>query len=354
MKIVHITETLKGGIETYLMSLAKHQRHAPEISRLRFILPETAEWLPRDIVDTVPTSRGAWQMLAYARSVSAILNREKPSIVHVHSTIAGALVRLCAISNLISKDIKIIYCSHGWAFDQSVSPINKILYAAIERVLSIKSDATICISPYEKRIAERVGIRDCICIPNGIDPDANDAIDHSRNPAQKKTILFVGRLDRQKGIDLLLKSYVRVAPQFKLVVVGDAVRGDLVLNRPESVEFRGWLAGEELAKLYRTSDALIVPSRWEGFGLVAIEAMSRGKPVFASNVGGLTDIVRHQETGRLFDLSQIDKVLREIDSLSDDALREMGERGREVFERQFTASRMNNEIIDVYASVLAR
>lgn len=354
MKIVHVTETLTGGIETYLRSLAKHQQLRPEIRSLRFILPERPEWLASSDVFTVRTSRSARQMLGYAISVSMILTREQPSIVHVHSSFAGALVRLCAILKLIPKRIKIVYCSHGWAFDQRVSPVKKVIYAMVERILSIKSDATICISPYEKRIAEQVGIQGCICIPNGIDPDTSFAGDEDEPVARRRTVLFVGRLDRQKGIDLLLKSYERVKPRFRMIIVGDEVRNDLVIDRPESVEFRGWLSGRELAELYRTCDALIVPSRWEGFGLVAVEAMAWKKAVFASNVGGLTDIVRHHQTGWLFELDDIDDVLRAIESLPDEALRKMGEQGRGVFDREFTANRMNNEIVNVYTNISAQ
>jgi glycosyltransferase involved in cell wall biosynthesis len=139
-----------------------------------------------------------------------------------------------------------------------------------------------------------------------------------------------------------------------MIIVGDEVRNDLVIDRPESVEFRGWLSGRELAELYRTCDALIVPSRWEGFGLVAVEAMAWKKAVFASNVGGLTDIVRHHQTGWLFELDDIDDVLRAIESLPDEALRKMGEQGRGVFDREFTANRMNNEIVNVYTNISAQ
>jgi glycosyltransferase involved in cell wall biosynthesis len=354
MKIVHITETLTGGIETYLRNIARHRKLRPEIRSLRFILPEKPEWLASAEVFSVPTSRSAGQMFGYAIAVANIVKREQPSIVHVHSSIAGALVRVCAILRLIPKGIKIVYCSHGWAFDQRISPIKKIVYAAIERFLSVKSDATICISPYEKRIAEQVGIQGCVCIPNGIDPDCDQASDGGETVQRSRTVLFVGRLDRQKGIDLLLDSYQRIRPSFKLIVVGDEVRGDLAIARPDCVEFKGWLSGSELADLYRTCDALIIPSRWEGFGLVAIEAMARKKAVFASKVGGLADIVRHKETGWLFELEEIDGMLIDIDAFPDDLLRRMGERGREVFEREFTANRMNNEIVKVYTSVWAQ
>jgi glycosyltransferase involved in cell wall biosynthesis len=354
MKIVHVTETLKGGVGSYIRTLAKHQQHAPEISRLRFILPFSVDWLPASDVYTVPTGRNVRQLLAYARNVAKIISMEQPSIIHVHSSIAGALVRLCSILGLFPKGIKIVYCSHGWAFDQHGSTLKNMAYAAIERALSIKSDATICISPYEKRIAERIGIHGCICIPNGVDPDANGASYFASGSAEQRTLLFVGRLDKQKGIDLLLKSYANVAPRFKLVVVGGESRGDLLVERPDFVEFRGWLDGDELAQAYRSCDALIVPSRWEGFGLVAIEAMARGKPVFAADVGGLRDVISHQETGWLFDLKQLDQTLRDIDAMPDEDLRAMGMRARQVFDRQFTASRMNSEIIDVYASVLAQ
>jgi len=351
MKVLHVAETLKGGLETYLRIVSNFQKNSPELSQVKFILPGRVDWLDPESVHVVPTARSPLSLLGYAARVKKIIALERPSVLHLHSSIAGGIVRSMALLGQIPGEVKIVYCSHGWAFDQAASPHKKLIYRWIERLLSRRSDAIICISHHETRIAEKFGIRRCKCIPNGIDAiDAgqDQALVAEESTSKLREILFVGRLDRQKGIDALLDAYRRVRPNFKLIVVGEAVRNDLHLAPSEQVEFKGWLEKEALDAVYKSCDAIIVPSRWEGFGLVAVEAMARSKAVFASAVGGLIDIVRNEESGRLFSLDEMDQMLREIDSIPGEALQKMGRTGRKIFEENFTSQRMNTAIVNLY------
>ena len=358
MKVLHVAETLKGGLETYLRIVSNFQKSAPDIGEVKFILPGRVDWLNAEQTHVVPTARKASALMDYARDVRKIIATERPAVLHLHSSIAGGVVRAMALVGQIPRGVKIVYCSHGWAFDQTGPAYKKLAYRWIERLLSWRTDAIICISDHEIRIAEQSGIRRCRCIPNGIDriepATAQPPAEATTTATGPRKILFVGRLDRQKGIDALLDSYVRVRPNFRLIVVGDAVRKDLELAQSEQIEFKGWLEKEALDAVYRDCDAIVVPSRWEGFGLVAIEAMARSKPVFASAVGGLVDIVEHGKSGRLFSLDQIDQTLRDIDGLSDAALRQMGQAGRRVFEEKFTSQRMNTAIVNLYKESVSR
>ncbi|MGF6351379.1 glycosyltransferase family 4 protein [Variovorax sp. W2I14] len=371
MKVLHVAETLKGGLETYLRTVARHQTTSPDISQVKFVLPGQVDWLGAENTHVVPTARKASALLGYAKSVREIIAAERPAILHLHSSIAGGVVRAMALAGQVPRGVKIVYCSHGWAFDQTGPAYKNIAYRWIERLLSWRSDAIICISKHEIRIAEKFGILRCRCIPNGIDrieqsmvqqgaPASGTSATTSTStitdtePVGPRKVLFVGRLDKQKGIDALLDAYARVRPNFKLIVVGDSVRKDLQLAQPEHVEFKGWLEKDALDAVYRDCDATIVPSRWEGFGLVAVEAMARGKPVFASAVGGLVDIVEHDRSGRLFSLDQMDQALRDIDGLSDAALQQMGQTGRRIFEEKFTSQRMNTAIVNLYKESVLR
>lgn len=350
MKVLHVAETLKGGLETYLRIVSNFQKNSPEISQVKFILPGRVDWLNPESAHVVPTARSPLSLVGYAARVKKIIESERPAVLHLHSSIAGGIVRSMALLGQIPSEVRIVYCSHGWAFDQAASRYKKSAYRWIERLLSWRSDAIICISPHEVRIAQESGIKRCICIPNGIDsvgPGQEQPLLPQPEARQRK-VLFVGRLDRQKGIDLLLDAYIRVRPDFKLIVVGEAVRNDLQLAQSDQVEFRGWLEKEELDAVYQSCDAIVVPSRWEGFGLVAVEAMARGKAVFASAVGGLVDIVENDRSGRLFDLAHMDQMLRELDSIPADALQRMGQTGRRIFEEKFTSQRMNTAIVDLY------
>jgi glycosyltransferase involved in cell wall biosynthesis len=101
----------------------------------------------------------------------------------------------------------------------------------------------------------------------------------------------------------------------------------------------GWLNQEELPQLYLEADICVVPSVWpEPFGIVALEAMAAGKPVIASNVGGLKTIVRDNETGFLVPPLDSDALLQKLEILLDDPHRrsEMGKRARQLVAEQYT------------------
>lgn len=128
-------------------------------------------------------------------------------------------------------------------------------------------------------------------------------------PGEMPTLLFVGRLDPIKGIDLLLESVAQMRTTARLIVVGGDPAGDAEVERlraqanalgiGERVLFPGAVPQDQLVNYYRAADALAVTSRYESFGLAAVEALACGTPVVASQVGGLPSIVRDGENGML-------------------------------------------------------
>ena len=125
-----------------------------------------------------------------------------------------------------------------------------------------------------------------------------------------KILLFVGRIEALKGLDLLIHTAAHLdASDLKVLVVGDDAEGsgDLVrlrrmvndLNVAGSVEFVGRVDQDRLPWYYSAADVCVVPSYYESFGLVALESMACGTPVVASRVGGLPTIINHGKTGYL-------------------------------------------------------
>lgn len=151
-------------------------------------------------------------------------------------------------------------------------------------------------------------------IPNGIDSGRVSCGDSREKLAgfrrrwaapQERIVLFVGRLVREKGVEVLVDALPEVLlahPEVKLVVAGAGWYGHLIARAAargvgRKVVFTGFLPEEEVPRLYAVADVAAFPSLYEPFGIVALEAMAAGVPVVTSDVGGFREVVRHGETG---------------------------------------------------------
>jgi len=194
----------------------------------------------------------------------------------------------------------------------------------IEKAILETSDRVIATSPQEKEdMKTYVSTKGNITvIPCGTDVrrfgcvDKKEARKQLNLSQEAKVVLYVGRFDERKGIETLVraaaKSTFRDDPNFKLIIGGGHTPGQsdgieferikrLVneLNLKEVTLFTGQLGTENLHLYYAAADTCIVPSHYEPFGLVAIEAMASGTPVIASDVGGLKFTVMDEQTGIL-------------------------------------------------------
>jgi glycogen(starch) synthase len=142
-------------------------------------------------------------------------------------------------------------------------------------------------------------------IPNGID---TAAFPMSPMPQDFLRLLYLGRLVEQKGIDVLLNAMtivIKKHPSARLVIAGDGPKraelGEQVkrLRLTTCVEFVGWVAPQQVPALISSATMVIIPSRWEGCPNVALQAGSMGRPVVGSRVGGLAEIIDHEQTGVL-------------------------------------------------------
>jgi glycosyltransferase involved in cell wall biosynthesis len=172
-------------------------------------------------------------------------------------------------------------------------------------------------------------------------------------------VLFVGRLERRKGIDLLLDAMLAVLAKHSdvdLHLVGEEVLGDPLFDETmsslrsrietegfaERVFFYGYVGDDELLMHYSSCDLFVAPSRFESFGLIALEAMRLGKPVIASDAGGLGEIFRHGIDGLLFESGSV-SALRDALDLAVSSLetrRKIGEAGYETYLRKYTVDAM--------------
>jgi glycosyltransferase involved in cell wall biosynthesis len=179
---------------------------------------------------------------------------------------------------------------------------------------------------------------------------------------RKGHVLFVGRLVREKGADLLFDALALLKGNWKCTVVGDGIASAAVRQHARArgldgrVTFAGWLNGNALSAAFDDASVVAVPSRWpEPFGLVGIEAMAHARPVVAFRVGGIPDWLADGVTGHLVEpgdvrdfSARLDKVLQ---SPGDAAI--MGARGRARVESDYTADTHLRQLSPIYRQLHA-
>lgn len=182
-------------------------------------------------------------------------------------------------------------------------------------------------------------------------------------------ILFVGRFEKRKGIDLVLGTLPRLLsdrPNVRVVLIGrDDLPGETgepyrtVFEREhgtapwfDQVEFRGIVDDDALWKAYRQCDVFVAPSRFESFGLIFVEAMMCSKPVIALRAGAAAEVVDHGITGLLVpdDTAKVLAALAELVEQPDRRLA-MGAAGRATYEREFTVEAMGARIEQLLQTV---
>jgi glycosyltransferase involved in cell wall biosynthesis len=309
-RIVHFAETTKGGVSTFLQLYVEA---ADEYSdwRLTFILPDDSP----DLLDLI--ERRDMDVHLFKRSTKfRLLNVFKLLIiffwlyikqgrgsfnVHLHSTFSGAMRPFI----FFLPKINIVYCSHGWAYDMDSSFWRVRVTKLFERFMALFCDSIHCISnhDYESARANRIPLSKLRLIRNfmggSVSLDCNEVRKVGLQEG-KLNLLFVGRFDHQKGLPSLLRQFSRLERHdINLHLVGGVVAegGDdaEVVKYVESdsrVFLHGWKSRNEVLDIMRNSHCVIVPSLWEGFGYVALEAFSCGALVLGRKVGGLQEVVR--------------------------------------------------------------
>ena len=280
---------------------------------------------PSGATSTAISLLGApWNPVTAGR-IRDLVRSHRPSVAHVHNTwfsispsVIAALhreavpvvmtihnYRLACINGQLLRDSKpcqICVGTHPWNGvryrcyrDSLAASAMAAATLSLNRRLGTwrdKVDRFLVLTEFMREILERTGIPS-----NHIDVTPNFVDDpgpRPKAPSESDTILFVGRLAPEKGVDLLIDAWERSAPEgLKLVVVGDGpMRAILENRRVPGVLFRGLVSKDEVRRLMLTSRALAFPSIWyEGQPMVILEALAAGLPIFASDLGGIATTV---------------------------------------------------------------
>lgn len=293
--------------------------------------------------------------------------RAKPHMVHTHTSKAGILGRLAAKMAGVPC---IVHTPHGHVFYGHFGPLASKLFLAIERLMATITDRMVALTEAEKN--DYIAFSVCnpqklVTIHSGV--ETREYINARPNVTEKRRSLglnperlvvgTVGWLLPIKGPMYLLKAMEGLwqnYPDTELVYVG---KGDLEkelrqealrLGVSDRVAFPGWR--DDIPEIMQCLDVFVLPSLNEGMGRVLVEAMAAGKPVVASGVGGILDLVKDGLNGFLVEPGNPGALCDAIRKLlSDKRLRdEMGRQGRDMAQ-DFTVGKMIKKIDALYTSV---
>lgn len=284
-----------------------------------------------------------------------------------------------AVAALLNRSNKpIVFTAHNWKLWEGFKPEWKspfarfayVLDTRLERYIATRSDRVLALSRAMKRgIVESTGIstESVDVVPNAVDAGLFSPEDVERT----SSILYVGRITAEKGIDILVRAMPLIIKEIhdvQLIIVGPRKYGlerggfaekiqQLIkrLNIEERVIFAGTVAISELIKIYSQATVLCLPAVWqEPFGLVLIEAMACETPVVGTCVGGIPEVISESQAGLLArprDVRELAQAIVQI--LADSKLaRRLGRNGRRAVLEKYTFDRVAQQVYPIYADIL--
>jgi len=338
-KIVHIAQS-PGGVAEYLYMFLKnfdnenYENYMIVSEDYKEIIDKFDKYAKK--IFFVPMQRDI-NLKSDATAViqiHKILKVLKPDIVYLHSSKAGAIGRIALLFNFKTK---IIYNAHGWYFNAQIGAKKKKIFTIIEKILALKVDQIINISKseYETAIENKIANSKKMCIiENGIDFSKFEGCEQYREETRTKynikkediVIGVVGRLTEQKDPLTSIKAFNELYKKNKNVKLMFVGSGELEENvkeyskqngLDENIIITGWV--ENVEKYIPAFDIAILPSKWEGFGLAIIEYMACNKPIVASNIGGISNIITNEENGYLISCGDYKQLYNYIRNLIKDS-----------------------------------
>jgi len=297
-----------------------------------------------------------------------ILRNERPDIVHTHTSKAGILGRWAAFFVRVPV---IIHTPHGHVFWGYFGKLKTRIFILLEKISALVTDRLVMLTEQEKidhlhfHIAPENKFS---VVHSGINLDefSNTSVDPAAMkrrlgiPEDNLIVGTVGRLTSIKGHRYLIEAARKIAgsrPDTTFVILGDGELLDELKNMvtrsdiEENIKFLGWRS--DVAEVMSTFDIFALPSLNEGMGRVLVEAMALGRPIVASNIGGIPDLVVDCENGYLVPVGDVETLAARIKKLLDDPEKreEMGECGKKI-AIDYSANAMVEEIDRLYRELL--
>lgn len=331
-----INEMLKRGISVQLLTF-KEESSFSLASELR---------LGRQYWKTVP-----FKSLFYVSSwikTYKYIRKEKPDIVFSHlwfsNTIIRIICKIAGVKNVISFEHNI----YDRVKTEKMYGLDRFLQKWCKKIVAVSSavkDSLIKHGIEPERIA---------VINNGINISRYNIKHSVSSTSVSSTFVFltIGRLIYQKGMDILLQAFSKLSGEPVLLMIGSGSDEDMLkkianeLNISERVNFLG--TRHDIPDILSTCDCFVLASRWEGLGIVVLEAMASKKPIIISNFPAGKDMIEDSISGLIVEMENIDSLARAMDKMILDAdLRNRLSKSAYKRVQEFSIQNHVNKILDL-------
>lgn len=327
----------------------------------------------------------------YVETLNSILDQEKPDLVFLNDIKNFLLLRaLIHYGKLVImshygwlfclRDNRTLYFSrnacyrtlgfsclfHGCFLGKPIRQSEKIFrfnsLKKLKRLASVysKINKHLVTSQYMKNLFSKHGFNDEQVKIIELFTELPSLQNNTKNK-EEPNLLFLGRIDRYKGVDLLLKSLSNIQSSFNCNIIGDGPylsyckKLAIKLKLVDSVHFLGWLPREKTRPYLQSARVVVVPSIYpEAFARVGLEAMSYGKPVVAFDSGGISDWLLDGTTGYLVPPKDTVDLANKIDYLlsNPEHARELGKAGRLLLKTRFDKNRHFDRLLKIFEETL--
>ena len=368
IRILHVAQAA-GGVDRYIRMLLKYL-DKEKFENILVCSQDFREEDYKNLVDffeqvKMDRAIGSNDLKAIGE-VRRLIKRYNPDIVYAHSSKAGAIARVADIG----LKNHCLYNPHGWAFNMRCSAKKKAMYTAIEKIAAPFCDKIICISDAEKQSAldKKICREDKLqVIFNGVDIEAYENGIHGtvkrkdlNIPEDAFVVGMVGRISPQKAPDIFIKMAKHVKDKVSnahFIIVGNGDQEAEIKKYAkdndflDSLHITGWV--DNPMSYVELFDVACLLSRWEGFGLVLPEYMMARKPIVASRVDAIPNIICDGENGLLVEMDDVVGASTAVLKLylNNSLKSKLIDEGLKTVYKKFDAQRMTRETEKLFEEV---
>ncbi|MBP2628356.1 MAG: hypothetical protein H6Q68_3067 [Firmicutes bacterium] len=341
---------------------------------IRFF-PKNLYWLYQKENPNI-IKRAAWHVVdawnySTVKPFRQLLMSIKPDIIHTHN-IDGFSPVIWSESKKLG--LPVIHTAHDYHY---LCPRSTLL----KRSSEICTNPSIICQIYRKWYASQMANIDCFSSPSqflldiykqsGVDFKRStivrngviaekivDAVVDCSQEKNRINLLYLGQLSEHKGVSTLLRAFERISPtqRYILNIAGKGPLEDEINEIAKTnpyIKYHGFISGEKKKELIKCSDALVIPSEWyENAPISVLEAYHHGVPVISSNIGGLPELVQHNENGLLFEMGQADSFASQLMRMADPALVKQLKIGALKSGQHYTAKQMTEDYLRLYSELI--